>query len=108
MRNLFGYDFRMEKRTAHYPLTAVKAAIEARQYRFTNTARAGAVALGLDEAGAIAVVAGLQRKNLYKSMTTHANHRIWQDVYHASTPGGDAYIKLTLSDGLLVVSFKEL
>lgn len=98
----------MEKRTAHYSLTAVRAAIEEKRYRFTHSARVGALALGLDAQGALAVVASLQRADLYKSMTTHADHRIWQDVYHADTPGGRAYIKLTLHNGLLVVSFKEL
>ncbi len=42
-------------------------------------------------------------------MTTHADHRIWQDVYHARTVGGDGvYLKLTVIDELLIVSFKEL
>ncbi len=42
-------------------------------------------------------------------MTTHADHRVWQDVYHAETPGGLAYTKFTLrNDGSIVISFKEL
>jgi motility quorum-sensing regulator/GCU-specific mRNA interferase toxin len=42
-------------------------------------------------------------------MTTHADHRIWQDVYHASTQAGDdVYIKLTVIEDVLIVSFKEL
>jgi motility quorum-sensing regulator/GCU-specific mRNA interferase toxin len=42
-------------------------------------------------------------------MTTHADHRIWQDVYHAVTPGGaEIYIKLTVMADVLIVSFKEL
>lgn len=97
----------MEKRTAHYPLDAVKAALTARTYRFTRVAREGALALGLDANAAVAVIAGLRRADLYKSMTTHADHRVWQDVYHANTPNGPAYIKLTLIDDLLIVSFKE-
>jgi motility quorum-sensing regulator/GCU-specific mRNA interferase toxin len=41
-------------------------------------------------------------------MTTHANHKIWQDVYHAPTPVGKiAYIKLTLKEGSVVIQFKE-
>jgi motility quorum-sensing regulator/GCU-specific mRNA interferase toxin len=42
-------------------------------------------------------------------MTTHTDHRIWQDVYHAKTTGGDeVYLKLTVIGDVLIVSFKEL
>ncbi len=42
-------------------------------------------------------------------MTTHADHRIWQDVYHGKTAEGvSLYIKLTVIDDVLIVSFKEL
>jgi motility quorum-sensing regulator/GCU-specific mRNA interferase toxin len=51
----------------------------------------------------------LTTANFYKSMTTHADHRIWQDVYHAKTTSGDeVYLKLTVIDDVLIVSFKEL
>ncbi|MFP5393956.1 MAG: type II toxin-antitoxin system MqsR family toxin, partial [Gammaproteobacteria bacterium] len=51
----------------------------------------------------------LTTKNFYKSMTTHADHHVWQDVYHATTVDGVAvYVKLTVIDDLLIVSFKEL
>ena len=46
--------------------------------------------------------------DFYKSMTTHADHRIWQDVDHPTTAAGDVYLKLTVADDVLVVSFKEL
>jgi motility quorum-sensing regulator / GCU-specific mRNA interferase toxin len=41
-------------------------------------------------------------------MTTHADHAIWQDVYRPRTPAGDVYLKLTVIDDVLIVSFKEL
>jgi motility quorum-sensing regulator/GCU-specific mRNA interferase toxin len=42
-------------------------------------------------------------------MTTHADHRIWQDVHRARTAHGDeVYLKLTVIDDVLIVSFKEL
>lgn len=56
----------------------------------------------------LAVVAGLKPTDFYKSMTTHADHTIWQDVYRPSTAMGDAYLKLTVIDDMLIVSFKEL
>ena len=64
--------------------------------------------MGLSESESVHVVLGLTRNMLYKSMTTHADHRIWQDVYHAPCPNGKtAYIKLTLCEGAVVVQFKE-
>jgi len=48
-------------------------------------------------------------KAFHKSMTTHADYRIWQDVYHTKTASGnEVYLKLTVIDGVLIVSFKEL
>ena len=73
-------------------------------------ARSGALELGIsDLAGMCAVVMSLTSANFYKSMTTHADHRIWQDVYHAKTSSGaEVYLKLTVIDDVLIVSFKEL
>lgn len=56
-----------------------------------------------------AVVMSLSTKDFYKSMTTDKDYTIWQDVYHAETPGGaKVYLKLTVTDDVLIVSFKEL
>jgi motility quorum-sensing regulator/GCU-specific mRNA interferase toxin len=54
------------------------------------------------------VVAELTVRDFYKSMTTHADHRIWQDVYRSKTLAGDVYLKLTVIDDVPIVSFKEL
>ena len=52
--------------------------------------------------------AALTARNFYKSMTTHADHRVWQDVYHAQTPAGvEAYIKITMRDLAPVIQFKR-
>ena len=57
----------------------------------------------------MAVVMSLTFANFYKSMTTHADHRIWQDVYRTTTASSiDVYLKLTVVDDVLIVSFKEL
>lgn len=56
-----------------------------------------------------AVVMTLTTADFYKSMTTHADHRIWQDVYRTRTSDGvEVYLKLIVIDDLLIVSFKEL
>ena len=72
------------------------------------SALAGAAALGFDFEGVLGVLRGLTPKDFYKSMTTHADHRIWQDVYRPSTALGGVYLKLTVIDDVLIVSFKEL
>jgi motility quorum-sensing regulator/GCU-specific mRNA interferase toxin len=40
-------------------------------------------------------------------MTTRADHRIWQDVYRPASRYGVLYVKLTVLDDVLIVSFKE-
>jgi len=100
----------MEKGTPHCKLPVVKALVEAGKVSATASAFNGARELGINDlAGMCAVVLSLTPTNFYKSMTTHADHRIWQDVYHAKTASGDeAYLKLTVIDDVLIVSFKEL
>lgn len=100
----------MEKRRPNYLLSDVLAVVAAiRVDAFTRTALHGAWDLGLTSEGAVAVVLGLRQTNFYKSMTTHADHRIWQDVYHADLKSGlRVYIKLTLREnGIVVIQFKE-
>ena len=97
----------MEKRRAPYPLAEVRRLIAERRVSFTKTALAGGAAMGFDAEAILEVVATLKAKNLHKSMTTHGDHTVWQDVYHAETDRGVAYLKLTMVEDLLIVSFKE-
>ena len=98
----------MEKRTPHCSLLRVKALIDEGKVRVTHTARSTASVLGFDFKGMVAVVASLTMKDFYKSMTTYADHRVWQDVYRPTTSAGEVYLKLTVIDDVLIVSFKEL
>jgi len=98
----------VEKAIPHCKLAVVKAMVGAGKVRTTRGAREGAVALGLDFDGMLAVVMALTTADFHKSMTTHADHRVWQDVYRPVTPAGDVYRKLTVIDEVLIVSFKEL
>ena len=101
----------MEKRTPHCPLSVVKTLIEVGKVRTTQSARTGAAALDLDYRGMLAVIQALTPGDFYKSMTTYADHRVWQDVYHA--PAGDEgavlYIKFQADvvTEFRVISFKE-
>ena len=100
----------MEKGTPHCKLPVVKALVKAGKVNATGSAYVGARELGINElAGICAIVMTLTSENFYKSMTTHADHRIWQDVYHTKTASGDeVYLKLTVIEYVLIVSFKEL
>lgn len=98
----------MEKRTPHCKLPVVKALIEAGRVRSTWSALTGGAAMGFDFEGIVDVVMTLKPSDFYKSMTTHGDHRVWQDVYRPVTKAGKAYLKLTVIDDVLIVSFKEL
>lgn len=98
----------MEKRTPHCKLAVVKSLVDAGKVRTTHSARMGATALGLALSDMLSVVMALTPADFYKSMTTHADHTVWQDVYRPSTQAGDVYLKLTVIDDVLIVSFKEL
>ncbi len=74
---------------------------------FTVTAVAGAAAMGFATDDMLSVVSRLTIRDHYKSMTSHAVHTVWHDVYHADTSHGVVYLKLTVLENLLIVSFKE-
>lgn len=82
--------------------------VEAGKVSATMSALGGAAAMGLDFDDMLAVIRSLTIRDFFKSMTTQADHRIWQDVYRPSTSAGDVYLKLTVIDDVLIVSFKEL
>ena len=82
--------------------------INAGKVRATKSAREGGTSLGFDFDGMLAVVIALTATDFYKSMTTHTDHQVWQDVYRPTTTVGEVYLKLTVIDDVLIVSFKEL
>lgn len=98
----------MEKKTAHYCLTFVKELVRSGNVSATSSALKGAAALGFNFSDMKDVIENLEISDLHKSMTTHASHTIWQDVYNfPSEEAGDIYIKLSVIRGVLIVSFKE-
>ncbi|MBM3796392.1 MAG: type II toxin-antitoxin system MqsR family toxin [Acidobacteria bacterium] len=99
----------MEKLTPHYDLAAIQVQVaELGSAAFTKTALDGGRAMGLTSSEMLCVVARLTRRDFYKSMTTHFDHRVWQDVYHAETPvDKEAYIKITMRGMAPVIQFKE-
>jgi motility quorum-sensing regulator/GCU-specific mRNA interferase toxin len=98
----------MEKQKPHCRLSVIQCLVKAGEVRVTQAAMIGATELGLELADMITVVMTLTTNDFYKSMTTHANHTVWQDVYRTKTKAGDVYLKLTVIEDVLIVSFKEL
>jgi motility quorum-sensing regulator/GCU-specific mRNA interferase toxin len=100
----------MDKPSAHYSLTDIIAQVQKRKAgAFTKTALNGGWKMGLTTSQMIEAVCNLTPRRLYKSMTTYQDHTVWQDVYHAPTPYGKAYVKVTMrQDGAVVIQFKEL
>lgn len=82
--------------------------VRAGKVRATFTALSGGAALGLDFNGMVDIVMALAPGDFHKSMTTYVDHRIWQDVYRPVTIAGSVYLKLTVIDDVLIVSFKDL
>jgi motility quorum-sensing regulator/GCU-specific mRNA interferase toxin len=99
----------VEKRRPHYDLARIQADVARLGVAaFTKSALDGGRAMGLTTTEMLQVVASMRRQDFYKSMTTLADHRVWQDVYHAPTPvRKDAYIKVTMRDAAPVIQFKE-
>ena len=98
----------MEKGRPHTPLPLVQALVSSGRVRTTRSAREGAVAVGMGLDDMLDVLSALTPADFHKSMTTHADHTIWQDVYRPGYRFGALYVKLTVIDDLLIVSFKEL
>ncbi len=82
--------------------------IQAGKVRATILALDNGWSLGFEYDDIVDVVMSLTVKDFYKSMTTHADRKVWQDVYHPTTKAGVIYLKLMVIDDVLIVSFKEL
>ena len=95
----------MEKFTPTYNLEEFKKS----NFEITKTASRTAAALGFDEIEIRKVVSTMEMKQFYKSMTSYANHKIWQDVYHVPCGNLILYVKFTqmVISEFTLLSFKE-
>ena len=72
----------MEKRRPTYDLEAIKLAIGSIDtLAITTSAFRAATSLGFDRRAIVDVIQSIERPMFFKSMTTFADHRVWQDVY---------------------------
>ena len=100
----------MEKLCPTYDLEAIKSALgSVETLAITSSALRDAIALGFDRNSVAETITGIGRRMFYKSMTTFADHRVWQDVYHVPARGLVLYVKFqadVITD-FTVMSFKE-
>jgi len=100
----------MEKRTSHYILADIQAAFaDPAKLNRTFVSKQGAAALKMDDTAVVAVIQGLTHGDFEKSMTSYADHTIWQDVYKPAVGSRTLYVKFTLDaqGAYLLISFKE-
>ena len=95
----------MEKFTPTYNLEEFKKS----DFKITVTAGKTARNLGFSRNDIKEVVSTMEDKHFYKSMTSYANHKIWQDVYHVPCGNLVLYVKFTQNviSEFTLLSFKE-
>ena len=95
----------MEKFNPTYNLEEFKNS----DYKITNTAFRTALELEFDENDIRKVISTMKQEHFYKSMTSYANHKIWQDVYHVPCGNLILYVKFTQNviSEFTLLSFKE-
>ena len=98
----------MEKNKPHCPLSRVKELVKEGKVRFTVTSLKDADLLGFRRVDIMNELLLLESREFYKSMTTYRDSTTWQDVYRHYSRVGTLYVKLTVIDDVLVLSFKEL
>ena len=101
---------RMEKLRPTYDLKAIKQSCDSvDRFSITISALRSASMLGFDRSGIVETIRAITPRMFNKSMTTYADHRVWQDVYHV--PKGDFVLYVKFQAGLVteftLVSFKE-
>jgi motility quorum-sensing regulator/GCU-specific mRNA interferase toxin len=99
-----------EKRKPTYDVEAIKAVFSTVEtLNVTGSALKGAASLGFGRSDIVATIQTIERCHFYKSMTSFADHQIWQDVYHVPSEAGTLYVKFTADavTGFLLLSFKE-
>ncbi|TXM69561.1 type II toxin-antitoxin system MqsR family toxin [Methylobacterium sp. WL69] len=98
-----------EKRKPTYDLHAFRAWARSPKFSAAGSAVRTAAALGVGSNDMVRIVQMLERKHFQKSVTSHANPREWQDVYHVPSSIGVLYIKFRADvvTEFLLLSFKE-
>jgi motility quorum-sensing regulator/GCU-specific mRNA interferase toxin len=100
----------VEKKRPTYDLAAVQAALgSVKSLAITVSALRDATSLGFNRAHIVEVIQAVDRAMFVKSMTTYADSRVWQDVYHVPAAELVLYVKFQADvvTEFRVMSFKE-
>ncbi len=100
----------MEKLKQHYALADIQTAFaDPASLNRSFVSKQGADDLGMDDSGVVAVIQALTLADFEKSMTSMADHKVWQDVYKPKVGGRTLYVKFTrdAKAALFLISFKE-
>lgn len=98
-----------EKRKPTYDLATFQSWALSDLFQMTGTALRTALALGFTQEDVIKVTQTMTRDHFQKSMTTYADHKVWQDVYYVPSRVGELYVKFR-ADAVAeftLLSFKE-
>ena len=88
-------------------LAVVQQLVAAGKWTITHTAFAGASALKLDRTDVEACIAGLSLGDFHKTMESTGKPGQAQDVYRPTYLKVPIYLKLKLTDMVVVISFKR-
>jgi motility quorum-sensing regulator/GCU-specific mRNA interferase toxin len=100
----------MEKRLPTYDLKSIQLAFsEPEKLSATYSSIRDARALGYDAQDMVDVIHSIERKHFVKSMTSHADYKVWQDAYNVPWDERLLYIKFTIGKvtDFYLLSFKE-
>jgi motility quorum-sensing regulator / GCU-specific mRNA interferase toxin len=100
----------MEKRKPTYDLESFKRVFSNKdKLALTGSALRSAAALGAGRSEIVEIIQTMRAKHFHKSMTSYADRRVWQDVYHVPSEIGTLYIKFTADaiTAFRLLSFKE-
>jgi len=94
----------------YHDLNAIKQAFSTGKGLFTRVAIQDAAALGYGRDEITAVIQTMQESQCYKTMRSHYNASVRQDVYHVPHAAGTLYVKFTDNGTITeftLLSFKE-
>ena len=97
----------MSIKTPRYSLESIKTLIKKGDSKITSSAILDAGLHDMTDVDIKNAIYLLSSSDFYKSMPSHRNESIWQDVYHKEYGGIVWYIKLQIVGIAIVISFKE-
>lgn len=98
-----------EKRKPTYALAALIVWAQGESFSVTGTALRTAASLGFTRADMADIIATMVPAHFDKSMTSYADHKVWQDVDHVPSDEGLLYVKFQadIVTDFVLLSFKE-